>query len=74
MFGREVELKSLGQPSFFFWLKSFVERSRRMGVEIIEDNYDLFSIRIQLIRNQLHNLGPFDPFPLVFHFHVVLAF
>ncbi len=50
MLWRVMPFKALRQSSGFCRLKPFIQTRRRMRVEIIRDQYDLFYVRIFIVR------------------------
>ena len=58
MFRRMVELESLGKPQGLVRRKCLVEGTLVMGVQIIAHHNDLLRVRINLIRQPFHLVGP----------------
>ena len=61
MLGRVVDFEPLGEPAGFGGRERFVEARRRVGVEVIQDEHDALSFRMDLIHQSFHHLGKVEP-------------
>ena len=57
MLGRVVKFKLIQDAPGLFWRKSLVKRSGTVGVEIIIDQNDFFTLRIALIGQPFESMG-----------------
>ena len=70
MFGSVVELQALENAARFRRWEGFVERGRRVGVQVILDEPNVLGVRINLIHEPAHHLGVILHGALLGHFHV----
>src|SRR5215218_9853892 len=58
MLGGMVDLQTRDEPSGLLWREGLIEGANPMGIEIITDQTDTFSLRITGIQELLHCRGP----------------
>ena len=73
MFGRVVELHPLQNPPGLGWLKSFVERSGCMGVQVILHDAHVVGVRIYGLDQPLDAVGIVDLGAMLSHLHMAPA-
>jgi len=70
MLGRVVDLQTLGEPPGFLRRKRFIERRRRVRIQVVHDQDDAFGERILLLQKIPQGKGPVDPCPPLGHTHI----
>jgi len=67
---RVMNIEPFGKPSGFLRSKCFVERGRRVRVQVVHHQHDTFGVLVLLVQQSPQSDGPIDPSPPLRHTHM----